>query len=133
MKKLVLLLFTAGLFGLLQQVFAQGFRKGRFAGGSLEMAFGDTGFVKLLPQIGYRFNRFLAAGIGVHAQYECIKDYDPYTGDLFTKQNSTVLGLNLFGRFYPVKNFVIQVQPEGNYRFGKITFYDTNPKETYNL
>ena len=133
MKKIFAFIWFAGLFLLLQQASAQGPQKGKFAGACVQLAFGDTGFVKLSPYIGYRFNHFFAAGFGVHGQYECVKDYDQYTGDLFTRQKSTVLGLNLFGRFYPIRNLMIQVQPEANYTFGKITFYDTNPKETYNL
>jgi hypothetical protein len=43
-----------------------------------------------------------------------------------------ITGLNTFVRFYPTQRFLIQVQPEANYIFGKEIFYQP-VKQTYTL
>ena len=47
------------------------------------------------------------------------------------KQVQGITGLNLFGRIYPVQNFMIQLQPELNYTFGYRKFLDgRDPQRT---
>ena len=43
------------------------------------------------------------------------------------------VGLNLFGRVYPIQNFMLQVQPEANYVFGKEIYYDSSPRQEYTM
>jgi hypothetical protein len=65
-------------------------------------------------------------------QYISVKE--KYTnGDLYSKTSQGVAGLNIFGRVYPLKQFMLQVQPEANYIFGKQSFYDTDPHQEYKL
>lgn len=111
----------------------KGFQKEKlFLGGNFGLAFGNYTFINISPQIGYRFNHFLAAGFGINGQYVSFKERDYYTGDPYRKVSQTVFGLNTFGRVYPIRNIMLQVQPEANYIFGKQIFYGP-PKEEYKL
>ncbi|HEX8313580.1 MAG TPA: hypothetical protein VF609_01225 [Flavisolibacter sp.] len=98
-----------------------------FAGGNFGLAFGRYTMINLSPQIGYRFNRFLASGIGFNLVYASQKDRDIYGND-YSKTTQWITGLNMFARFYPTQKLLIQVQPEANYIFGNIKYYQ--PTET---
>lgn len=98
-----------------------------FAGGNFGLAFGRYTMINLSPQVGYRFNRFLASGIGLNLIYTSQKDRDIYGND-YSKITQWVTGLSLFTRFYPSERFLIQLQPEANYIFGNIKYYQ--PVET---
>ena len=132
MKKTV---FTT-LFGLLLSlcVFSQD-NNGRedkfFAGGNFGLSFGRYTLINLNPQVGYRFNRFLGGGLGLNLVYASEKEKDAYGRD-YRKVVEGITGLNAFLRFYPIQRFLIQVQPEENYIFGKQIFYQP-VKETYKL
>ncbi len=110
----------------------KGFNKENlFLGGNFGLTFGDYTFINISPQLGYRFNRFLAAGVGINGQY--INSKFRYTdGTLDSRVEQGVAGLNVFGRFYPFQQFMLQVQPEANYVFGQQTFYQP-VKEVYKL
>jgi hypothetical protein len=102
----------------------KGFDKEKlFVGGTFGLSFGSySSLVNVSPQIGYRFNRYLAAGAGVNFIYSSFK-YSQYSaGD--EKQTYGVTGLNVFGRVYPIEYLLLQVQPEANYVWGKYKFYD---------
>lgn len=139
MRKTLLLLFL--LTAIAACSFAQekeskaekhkGFDKSKlFVGGNFGMTFGDYTLINISPQIGYRFNEYLAAGGGFNFQYVSLKDRD-YNGNALYRTSQQVLGLNLFGRVYPFRQFMIQAQPEMNYVFGKIKYY--NPPSTTHL
>lgn len=98
-----------------------------FAGGGLGLSFGRYTLINANPQIGYRFNRFLSGGLGMNLIYESQKEKYPNGAD-YSKTTMGVTGLSLFTRFYPVQKFFIQVQPEENYIFGNIKYYDTGLK-----
>jgi hypothetical protein len=102
-----------------------------FAGGNFGLSLGRYTLIDLNPQVGYRFNRFLGAGIGMNLVYASQKEKDAYGRD-YRKVVQGITGLNAFLRLYPIQQFLIQVQPEGNYIFGKQIFYQP-VKETYNL
>ena len=102
-----------------------------FAGGNFGLSFGRYTLVNLSPQVGYRFNRFVAAGLGVNLIYASQKDRDIY-GNNYSKTSQWITGLNLFGRFYPTRTILIQLQPEANYVFGNIKFYQPT-EQTYKL
>ena len=111
----------------------KGFQKEKlFAGGNFGMTFGSYTMISVSPQIGYQFTNFVAAGVGLNLQYVQIKE--KYTnGELYWKSTQGVAGLNVFGRLYPLRQFMIQVQPEANYIFGNEIYYDTNPRQEYKL
>jgi hypothetical protein len=136
MKKI---LFTLLLSGFVMHVQAQeeevkkGFQKDRlFVGGNFGLSFGNYTLINLSPQIGYRFSKLLAAGVGMNGQYISYKDRD-FNGNTFRKVSQGVTGLNVFGRLYPTNQLFLQVQPEANYIFGRETYYDTNPHEVYKI
>jgi hypothetical protein len=105
-----------------------GFDKSKlFFGGNFGLAFGNySTLVNVSPQIGYRFNRYLAAGAGVNFIFSSYK-YD--FGDINQnyKEQYGVTGLNVFGRVYPIEYIFVQVQPEANYTWLKYHFYNGEP------
>jgi hypothetical protein len=102
-----------------------------FVGGNFGLSIGSYTLINLSPQVGYRFNKTLAAGVGVNLLYMSQKEEDLYGND-YRKVVQGITGLNVFGRVYPIQNIMIQVQPEVNYIFGKQIFYQP-VKETYKL
>jgi len=131
MKKIVLL---AAVVFCYSAVFGQdeedskGFQKEKlFAGGTFGLSFGSYTLINLSPQVGYRFNKYLASGIAFNLQYASQKEKDGWGND-YSKTTQGITGLSLFGRFYPTQKFLIQLQPEVNYMFGNIKYYQ--PTET---
>lgn len=131
-KLIVILIFTSiSLFAQDEQV-SKGFNKENlFVGGNFGLSFGDYTFINLSPQLGYHFNRFLAAGIGINGQYININTRN-YDGSLYSRTQQGVVGLNIFGRVYPFRQFMVQIQPEANYVFGQETFYQPE-KQVFKL
>src|SRR6478735_10439240 len=131
-KPLLIVLFTI----LAVSVFAQdeeeekkGFDKNKlFFGGTFGASFGSYTFVNVSPQVGYRFNKFFAAGTGINFIYSAAK-YDYGSAALNYKNEYGVVGLNIFGRVYPLEFLLIQAQPEMNYTWGKVHFYDGTPDQ----
>ncbi len=103
-----------------------------FAGGYFGLTFGDYTAINITPNLGYRFSNFFAAGMGLNAQYVSSKERDYNTNNPYYKQEQAVFGLNVFGRVYPIRNLMLQVQPEANYLFGKQIYYGP-PKQEYKL
>ena len=102
----------------------KGFQKEKlFVGGSFGISVGSYTFINISPQVGYRFNNFVAAGLGINGQYISSKIYS-YSGQDYSKTSQGVVGLNIFGRIYPIDQLMIQVQPEANYVFGNVKYYD---------
>src|SRR5829696_4109336 len=116
----LLLLFTLSAFAQTED--EEGKEKKLFAGGSFGLAFGSYTLVSLNPQVGYRFNRFLSAGMGLNLLYASQKENDIYGND-FSKTSEWITGLSMFARFYPTAQFLIQIQPEANYIWGNIKYY----------
>jgi hypothetical protein len=113
----------------------KGFRKENlFVGGNFGLSFGNYTLINISPQIGYRFSELFAAGVGINLQYVSLKSKD-YNGDAYYKTSQGVTGLNVFGRVYPIKHFMLQVQPELNYIFGKEKYFETSYQtaQEYNL
>jgi hypothetical protein len=89
----------------------KGFDKSRlFFGGNFGLSFGDFTFINISPQVGYRINRYLAAGI--------------------EREEYGVAGMNVFARAYPINQIFVQVQPELNYIWGNYKYYLTPPTES---
>jgi hypothetical protein len=107
----------------------KGFHKENlFVGGNFGLTFGNYTLINVSPQIGYRFSKLFAAGVGLNLQYVSLKRKD-YNGDTYYKTSQGVMGLNIFGRVYPIKNIMLQAQPEINYVFGKEKYFQTSYQE----
>ncbi|MBS1564078.1 MAG: hypothetical protein JST39_06800, partial [Bacteroidetes bacterium] len=111
----------------------KGFDKSKlFFGGTFGVSFSSYyTLVNVSPQIGYRFNDYLAAGAGVNFIYSSTKDFYSNGAD-YSRQTLGVAGLNIFGRVYPIQQLFFQLQPELNYTWGNIKYY-TSPATKYNL
>lgn len=139
MKKSLLifsLLFLSGLYSFCQEEAAEpvkGFDKSRlFFGGNFGLGFGSTStIINISPQVGYRLNRYFAAGLGVNGQYSSFKS-QYYNGGTASRETYGMTGLNIFGRVYPIDQILLQVQPEMNYTWGKLKVYGP-PDNTYKL
>lgn len=111
------------------EVEAKGFQKDKlFVGGNIGLTFGNFTFINVSPQVGYRFNKTFAAGLGINGIYTSQTFF--LNGQEDYKISQGIIGLNVFGRVYPANFLFLQVQPEANYRFGKIKYYGSNPSET---
>src|SRR5689334_131623 len=109
-----LLLTFAFAVGIACSGFAQddgsverGFDKSKlFFGGSFGLAFGNSTLVNVSPQLGYRFNQYLAAGAGINMQYSAFKaEYS--TGQTASREEYGMAGLNIFGRVYPIPQILL--------------------------
>jgi len=135
MKKKLILFFAAALI-VSQYTMAQdepesehkGFDKSKlFFGGNFGLSFSSySTLINVSPQIGYRFNRYFAAGGGPNFIYYSQK-YVDFSGNDLYRQNMGYAGLNIFGRVYPIEEVFIQLQPEANYNWGKQKSYTGAP------
>ena len=133
MKKLALfalLIFSGTILFAQEDESSESSKKKFFAGGSFGLSIGSYTLINLSPQVGYRFNKYLATGLGFNLQYASHKER--YNGSDYSKTSQGIAGLNLFTRFYPVERFLIQLQPEINYIFGNIKYYQPT-EQTYKL
>jgi hypothetical protein len=100
----------------------KGFDKNRLVfGGNIGASFGDYTFVNLTPQVGYMFNQYITAGVGINYLYQSVKYYDG-AGNDYASNNLSYAGMNLFTRIFPVRFLFISAQPEINYSWGKLKY-----------
>ncbi len=100
----------------------KGFDRSRlFVGGNFGLSFGNFTFINISPQLGYRFDDYFAAGVGVNGQFSQRK-YKSGNTTIY-KDRYGIGGMNLFGRFYPIQQGFIQLQPEMNYIWGNRVDY----------
>ena len=104
-----------------------GFDKSRlFFGGTFGLSFGDYTLVNVSPQVGYHFSKYFAAGTGINFIYSSFKTRYINGAEAYREDYGNV-GLNVFGRLYPIQFLLLQVQPEMNYNWGKIKYTDGEP------
>ena len=90
-------------------------------GGSLGASFGNYTFVNVTPQVGYMFNQYITAGVGLNYIFNSYKESD-------YKWNNNFAGVNLFARVFPVRFLYVSAQPEINYSWGKEKYGDAEQK-----
>jgi hypothetical protein len=111
----------------------KGFDKSRlFFGGTLGLSFGNYTIINVSPQVGYRFTEHFAAGAGINYIYYNYKYYYP-DGSLSERDTYSYVGLNVFGRAYPIRQFFVQVQPELNYVWGSNKYYGNGQEITNSI
>ncbi|HTQ28650.1 MAG TPA: hypothetical protein VMI35_10995 [Puia sp.] len=123
MKKVFLIaaccLLMAGMASAQDQPASQGFDKSKlFIGGTLGLSFGDYTIINVSPQVGYHFTEHFAAGAGINYIYYNYRYYAA-DGSLYERDTYSYIGMNVFGRLYPIRQFFLQAQPEVNYVWGK--------------
>ncbi len=97
-----------------------GFDKSKlFFGGNLGLAFGTYTIINVAPLVGYQFTPVFAAGAGINYSYYGYNDG-------YYKYNQSYVGMSIFGRVSPIRQFFLQVQPEVNYIWGTQTPDDSN-------
>jgi len=110
----------------------KGFDKSKlFFGGNFGAAFGSYTFINVSPQVGYQFNRYFAAGVGINLIYSSNR-YDDAYGNTLYKDKSGYTGLALFARAFPVRFIYLQAQPEYNYTWWKREFSNGYPSDKFN-
>ena len=67
---------------------------------------------RLAPQVGYQFNKYVMAGVGVSYYYSKNRIYRT---DERMSYISNSLGANAFAYLYPASVLVLSAQPEANY------------------
>ena len=67
---------------------------------------------RLAPQVGYQFNKYVMAGVGVSYYYSKNRIYQL---DERMSYISNSLGANAFAYLYPASVLVLSAQPEANY------------------
>jgi hypothetical protein len=134
MKKAFLILLCSvivgGMANAQDESATKGFDKSRlFIGGNLGLSFGSYTVINVSPQVGYHFSDVFAAGAGINYIYYNYKYYAT-DGSIYEKDTYSYVGMNIFGRVYPIRQFFIQAQPEVNYVWGNQYNYGYAPDYT---
>lgn len=98
-----------------------------FYGGNFGVRFGNNTFVNLSPQVGYRVNERFAAGGGINCVASSLTYRTP-AGDRLSRESFGYAGLNAFGRFFPLSSVFLSLQPEYNYSWGKLRYFNGQPE-----
>lgn len=77
------------------------------------------------PQVGYQFNNYFMAGVGVKYYYNKVRAFQ-YNEEYLYKNN--LLGANVFGYFYPARFIAVFAQPEINHLWANLTNEVTGEK-----
>jgi hypothetical protein len=104
-----------------------GFDRGRlFFGGNFGMRFGNSTFVNLSPQAGYRLTDRFALGGGINCIASSLT-FRSSGGTRLYRESSGFAGLNAFARLYPIQSVFLSAQPEYNYSWGKVKYFNGQP------
>jgi len=123
---MIFILISTFAFSQDQEQPSQGFDKSRlFFGGNFGLSFGTYTFINVTPQVGYHLSNYFAVGTGINFIYSSTKYYAGTPGEY--KSEYGAVGLNIFGRFYPIQYIMLHAQPELNYVWGKQTYSDGDP------
>lgn len=109
---------------------AAGLERDRFfTGGNFGVRFGDNTFVNFSPQLGYQFTDRFQAGAGVNFIMSSLT-FRGSGGERLSRSTYGYGGLNVFARFFPISSLFASVQPEYNYSWGKMRYFNGQAKQT---
>ena len=94
-----------------------------FFGGNFGVRFGDFTMVNISPQVGYRFTERFSAGGGVNF-ITSATTVRTANGERLWREGYGYAGINLFARAFPISNLFVNVQPEMNYSWGTLRYYN---------
>lgn len=97
-----------------------------FFGGNFGARFGSNTFVNLSPQVGYRFSEYFAAGAGVNCIASALT-VRATGGSRLYRESFGYAGLNTFARVYPMRSLFLSAQPEYNYSWGRVRYFNGQP------
>jgi hypothetical protein len=81
------------------------FKEHLFTGGSIGLNIGTITLIEASPMLGYRFNDYLAAGLGFTYQYYRDNSYKPAI-------STDIYGGRVFARVYPIEKAFLHVEYE---------------------
>jgi hypothetical protein len=128
---ILLMLLMASIPGVYAQSegTSGGFEQDRFfSGGNFGVRFGDNTFVNLSPQFGYQFTDRFQAGAGINFIMSSFT-YRGTGGERIYRSTYGYGGLNVFARVFPISTLFASVQPEYNYRWGKMRYFNGQATE----
>ena len=131
-----LLIMSWLLLAATQALFAQsedktgGFERDRlFSGGNFGVRFGDNTFINLSPQVGYQFTERFQAGAGVNFITSSLTFRDAGGARLY-RTSYGYGGLNVFARVFPISTLFASIQPEYNYSWGRMKYFNGQQTQT---
>jgi hypothetical protein len=131
-----LVIFTLFMISMRGELCAQsaektgGFERDRlFSGGNFGVRFGDNTFVNLSPQVGYQFTERFQAGAGINFIMSSLM-FRGTDGDRVSRTTYGYGGLNVFARVFPISTLFASVQPEYNYSWGRMKYFNGQAPQT---
>lgn len=97
-----------------------------FFGGNFGMRFGNSTFINLSPQAGYRVTDRFALGGGVNCIASSLT-FRNSAGSRLYRESAGYAGLNAFARLYPLSTVFLSAQPEYNYSWGNVRYFNGQP------
>lgn len=126
---LLLLINTADLHAQSEEK-TGGFERDRlFIGGNFGVRFGDNTFINLSPQVGYQFTERFQAGAGINFITSALT-FRSVNGERLSRTSYGYGGLNVFARVFPISTLFASIQPEYNYSWGRIKYFNGQPTQT---
>jgi len=97
-----------------------------FFGGNFGARFGNNTFVNLSPQVGYRLTERFALGGGINCIASSLT-FRAAGGARLYRESFGYAGLNTFARVYPMRSVFLSAQPEYNYSWGRVRYFNGQP------
>lgn len=90
------------------------------------MRFGNNTFLNISPQAGYRFTDHFALGGGINCIASSLTVRSSGGSRLY-RESAGFAGLNVFARLYPIQSVFLSAQPEYNYSWGSVRYFNGQP------
>lgn len=97
-----------------------------FFGGNFGMRFGNSTFINVSPQAGYRVTERFALGGGINCIASSLTFRNP-AGTRLYRESAGYAGLNAFARVFPLSSVFVSAQPEYNFSWGQVRYFNGQP------